>query len=65
MLPTCAVFELCMLEHLKHGVKHDHVALQQPTIVQGCPLRIRDFFIAHLQKTKNLFLTNLYLDQKT
>ena len=54
-----------MLEHLKHGVKHDHVALQQPTIVQGCPLRISDFFRAHLQKTKNLFLTNLYLDEKT
>ena len=41
-----AVFELSILEHLKHVVKHsehDQVALHQPAIVQDRPHRIIDF----------------------
>ena len=41
--PAAAPSELCVLEHLKHGVEHgqhDHVALHQPASVQGCSLRI-------------------------
>ena len=44
--PAAAISELCVLEHLKHGVEHgqhDHLALHQLASVQGCSLRISDY----------------------